>query len=414
MTDSGMPAAVPGYYVHKRRWNMKTWDVTPEGCEGMTKQDVLKANPQLLAQITSQQHSPQQAKLAKCIVISSLPVNISKEAIKTFMEKQMKTLGITRDTVARVSLQKHGHGTADIEFKDPNLATACLGLGSPELDGRPVRLARPREYTMGAASKEFFHNDHINSRVPNSMHKLLLMDIPVYYSLDDVRALLGEIGPLEEAELILAPTGASRGMAFVKFANPEHGRQALKAMAPGKMTIPVGSSTITPTLRRAVDTDEGRADSCETGMMPFPGTHKTVLAPGELFTAVVGKAEGRFDEEGRPNLGNPTCCVVVLNALSTRDLLSDGYRDIAMDVAEGLGEYGVVNKVAIPRPGGPEYTVPGMGRIYVQFQDVEGAKKAMEDLPRRRFMGRKLMCAYYDLVKMEAGDYSGGTMRIEG
>jgi hypothetical protein len=68
-------------------------------------------------------------------------------------------------------------------------------------------------------------------------------------------------------------------------------------------------------------------------------------------------------------------------------------------------QFGEVHNVIIPRPpppGQPE--PPGVGKVIVEFADVEGAVKAQRALHGRKFGGRPVVASYVTEDAYAAGD----------
>eukprot|EP00959_Pyramimonas_sp_CCMP1952_P051494 1075865-Pyramimonas_sp.AAC.1 len=52
------------------------------------------------------------------------------------------------------------------------------------------------------------------------------------------------------------------------------------------------------------------------------------------------------------------------------------------------GKYGTVLKLVIPRPGADGMPGPGVGKVYVEYDAVDGAIKARAALNGRKFGGK--------------------------
>lgn len=57
--------------------------------------------------------------------------------------------------------------------------------------------------------------------------------------------------------------------------------------------------------------------------------------------------------------------------------------------------------VKIPRPAGAR-TSPGVGKIFVKFQTIEGAEKALSALAGRKYADRTVVVSYFSEVCFEA------------
>lgn len=73
------------------------------------------------------------------------------------------------------------------------------------------------------------------------------------------------------------------------------------------------------------------------------------------------------------------------------------YSDIRDDVQEETEKFDTVLDIKIPRPAGAR-TSPGVGKIFVKFQTVEGAQKALAALAGRKFADRTVVVSYFSEV----------------
>ena len=105
----------------------------------------------------------------------------------------------------------------------------------------------------------------------------------------------------------------------------------------------------------------------------------------------------------------------MLNMVAAEELQDDEeYQDIVDDITDECNKFGAVEGVRIPRPvarkqkkGWAQETMTateadqnrkmdeanGVGRVYVMFTSVDGAKKAMDALGGRQFGGRTILVA---------------------
>merc|ERR1712227_588367 len=93
---------------------------------------------------------------------------------------------------------------------------------------------------------------------------------------------------------------------------------------------------------------------------------------------------------------NATKILCLMNMITEEELLDDEeFEDIMEDVKEECAKFGPVKSVEIPRPrAGQE--VSGVGKIYVEFTNLEGCNKAMNALSGRKFASRVVLTSFYD------------------
>lgn len=66
------------------------------------------------------------------------------------------------------------------------------------------------------------------------------------------------------------------------------------------------------------------------------------------------------------------------------------------DVREECAKLGAVKSVAIPRPTD---ALGGVGKVFVEYEQMEDSIKAHSSLGGRKFAGRNVVAMYYDESK---------------
>lgn len=72
--------------------------------------------------------------------------------------------------------------------------------------------------------------------------------------------------------------------------------------------------------------------------------------------------------------------------------------EIVEDVREECEKYGKVLELKIPRPSGGR-SVPGVGKVFVKFEEQESAQKALRALAGRKFADRTVVVTYFGEVR---------------
>lgn len=65
---------------------------------------------------------------------------------------------------------------------------------------------------------------------------------------------------------------------------------------------------------------------------------------------------------------------------------------------EECSKYGQVVELKIPRPSGGSRQSPGVGKIFVKFDSIESATKALKALAGRKFSDRTVVTTYFGEV----------------
>ncbi len=84
------------------------------------------------------------------------------------------------------------------------------------------------------------------------------------------------------------------------------------------------------------------------------------------------------------------------NMVTAEDLADDElYSELIEDVADECNQYGTVLSVIIPRSSNDTTDESGVGKIFVQLSDVEGAKRVRKAVSGRKFNGRIVEAEYF-------------------
>lgn len=61
----------------------------------------------------------------------------------------------------------------------------------------------------------------------------------------------------------------------------------------------------------------------------------------------------------------------------------------------------MVVELKVPRPKGGSMTAPGVGKIYVKYDSVESAQKALRALAGRKFADRTVVVTFFGEVSLQ-------------
>lgn len=74
------------------------------------------------------------------------------------------------------------------------------------------------------------------------------------------------------------------------------------------------------------------------------------------------------------------------------------FTEICEDIRDECSKYGPVEDLKIPRPSGGSRMSNGVGKIYIKFDTVETAAKALRALAGRKFADRTVVSTYFGEV----------------
>lgn len=91
-----------------------------------------------------------------------------------------------------------------------------------------------------------------------------------------------------------------------------------------------------------------------------------------------------------------TNILCLMNMVTEEELQDEeDYDEIFDDIREECGKYGSLRSLNIPRPNS-DFNVPGVGKIFLEYEDESDARRASEALAGRKFSNRVVVTAYYD------------------
>lgn len=97
-----------------------------------------------------------------------------------------------------------------------------------------------------------------------------------------------------------------------------------------------------------------------------------------------------------------TKCLCLKNVVQLSELVERmDYKELEFDVRDEMVTYGMVKQVIVPRPpifSDPQ-SLPGFGKVFVEFMSAEEAEQAKKQLLRRRFNGRTVDVMFYSEEK---------------
>ncbi|CAN4096459.1 unnamed protein product [Withania somnifera] len=106
--------------------------------------------------------------------------------------------------------------------------------------------------------------------------------------------------------------------------------------------------------------------------------------------------------------GPPTKVLCLTNVVSPDELKDDeDYEDIVEDMRMECGKFGNLVNLVIPRPRPDGETTPGVGKVFLEYSDVESSSRAQQGLNGRKFGGNQVVAVFYSENKFSEGDYEG-------
>ncbi|XP_013726627.2 splicing factor U2af large subunit B isoform X3 [Brassica napus] len=366
--------------------------------------------PNMLAMVPGQQMGalpllPMQAmtqqatRHARRVYVGGLPPTANEQSVATFFSQVMSAIGGNTaglgDAVVNVYIN-HEKKFAFVEMRSVEEASNAMALDGIILEGVPVKVRRPTDYnpSLAAALGPSQPNPSLNLAAVGlssgstggleGPDRIFVGGLPYYFTEEQIRELLESFGPLRGFNLVKdRETGNSKGYAFCVFQDPSVTDIACAALNGIKM----GDKTLT--VRRAV----------QGVIQPKPEQEEVLLHAQQQIAL----------QRLMLQPGSTPTKIVCLTQVVTADDLGDDeeYEDIMEDMRQEGGKFGNLVNVVIPRPNPDHDPTPGVGKVFLEYADVDGAAKARSGMNGRKFGGNQVVAVYYPENKFAQGDYEG-------
>ncbi|KAK7113597.1 splicing factor U2AF 50 kDa subunit-like isoform X2 [Littorina saxatilis] len=361
----------------------KYWDVPPQGFEHITPMQYkamqsagqipqalpISANINPTATVTLPGSA--MSRQARRLYVGNIPFGVTEESMMDFFNHQMKITGLAQAEgspviAVHINLDKN---FAFLELRSVDETTQALAFDGISYEGQPLKIRRPSDYKPlpGMAENPTLAVPGVVSTVvQDSAHKIFIGGLPSYLTEDQMKELLISFGPLKAFNLVKDnATGLSKGFAFCEYVDPN----VTDAACAGLNGMQLGDKKLI-VQRASVGAKNAQNQ-----------------APVQLQVPGLNLNQGA---------GQATEVLCLMNMIMPEELEDEEeYEDILEDVKEECGKYGIVRSLEIPRPiKGVE--VPGVGKIFVEFNSVIDCQKAQQALAGRKFSNRVVVTSYFD------------------
>jgi splicing factor U2AF subunit len=378
------------------------------------------SNPTQLVQqrtfIPPSQQTPQQ-KQARRIYVGNLPRDTTEQEMIQFFNDAMRRLNIMKiqgDAVvgAQINYEKN---FVFLDFRTPEEATAAMSLDGIKMRDQLLKVRRPNNYVSSTSQGELYQKANIpglvSTNVPDSENKLFIGGLPAQMSEETVLQLLNNIGTLNAFNLVKdVNSGLSKGYAFCEFASDEATDKAIQLLN----GVEMGGKKLL--VQRASVGKQGQASSTTSEKVQDPqqsAIHNLLnmnVRIDQALAGLVSSGDAKIE---------PTNVLVLYNLVTLRDLVEDDYyRDLCRDIEAEASKYGNVKSLVIPQPDNREKNEyargeggdaenaeiypfddhhKGIGKILIEFENVEQAERAQQELAGRKYQGRTCITSFHDV-----------------
>ncbi|XP_009590470.1 splicing factor U2af large subunit A [Nicotiana tabacum] len=339
----------------------------------------------------------QATRHARRVYVGGLPPTANEQSVATFFSHVMYAIGGNTagpgDAVVNVYIN-HEKKFAFVEMRSVEEASNAMALDGVIFEGGPVKVRRPSDYnpslaaTLGPSQPCPNLNLAAVGLTPGSSgglegpDRIFVGGLPYYFTESQIRELLESFGQLRGFDLVKdRETGNSKGYAFCVYQDVSVTDIACAALNGIKM----GDKTLT--VRRANQGTTQPNPEQESVLLHAQqqiALQRFMLQPGALATKVLCLTE-----------------VVTVDELND----DDDYQDILEDMRTECEKFGALVNVVIPRPNPNGVPTPGLGKVFLEYADVDSSSKARQGLNGRKFGGNQVVAVFYPENKFSEGDY---------
>ncbi|CAM6113217.1 unnamed protein product [Calypogeia fissa] len=394
-----------------------------------------------LPAMPAQAMTQQATRHARRVYVGGLPPMANEQTIATFFSQVMAAVGGNTagpgDAVVNVYINQEKK-FAFVEMRTVEEASNAMALDGiifehASCQGVSVRVRRPSDYnpSMAATLGPSQPSPHLNlaavGLTPGSAaggadgpDRIFVGGLPYYLTEVQIKELLESFGPLRGFDLVKdRDTGNSKGYGFCVYQDPSVTDVACAALNGLKM----GDKTLT--VRRATASGQPKPDQANVlaqaqqqialQKLALQASGANAVALGGLSTLMSGLSPSLLPgmmsgmTNGLSASNEPVTKVVCLTQVVTPNELTDDeeYEEILEDMKDECGKFGTIVNLVIPRPRADGEEVPGVGKVFVEYTDTQGAAKAKLALNGRKFSGNSVVAVHYPEDKFANGDYSG-------
>ncbi|KAL0382308.1 UNVERIFIED_CONTAM: Cleavage and polyadenylation specificity factor subunit, partial [Sesamum calycinum] len=341
----------------------------------------------------------QATRHARRVYVGGLPPTANEQSVATFFSHVMSAIGGNTagpgDAVVNVYIN-HEKKFAFVEMRSVEEASNAMALDGIIFEGAPVKVRRPSDYnpSLAATLGPSQPNPNLNlaavGLTPGSAgglegpDRIFVGGLPYYFTEAQIRELLESFGPLRGFDLVKdRETGNSKGYAFCVYQDLSVTDIACAALNGIKM----GDKTLT--VRRAnqgASQPKPEQESVLLHAQQQIALQRIMLQPSVVATKVV-------------------CLTQVVTADELKD--DDDYEDIVEDMRTECAKFGTLVNIVIPRPLPSGEMGPGVGKVFLEYADIESATKARQGLNGRKFGGNQVVAVFYPETKFSQGEYDG-------
>ncbi|KAM6498081.1 hypothetical protein JOM56_006029 [Amanita muscaria] len=329
---------------------------------------------------------------ARSVFVSQLAARLTARDLGYFFEDKLGEGTVMDARIVTDRLSRRSKGIGYVEFRAIDLVDKAISLTGTVVMGLPM-VVQPTE-----SERNKLHPGDGNLNLPpgvNASHGAMLYVGSLHFNLteSDIRQVFEPFGELDYVDLHKDPmTGRSKGYAFVQYKRSEDSRMALEQME--------GFELAGRTLRVNTVHEKGSVRYTQQDSLDEAGGNLNAASRQALMQKLA-RTEPALRQEpvnNKPNIPQAmqSRSVLLKNMFDPEEETEPNWdTDLADDVKQECERrYGKVDAIKVEKDT--------QGEIYVKFDAVESAKKAIQGLNGRWFGGKQVAAAFISDAIMQA------------
>ncbi|KAF8078657.1 hypothetical protein FPV67DRAFT_69335 [Lyophyllum atratum] len=331
---------------------------------------------------------------ARSVFVSQLAARLTARDLGYFFEDKLGEGTVMDSRIVTDRLSRRSKGIGYVEFRSIDLVEKAIALSGTVVMGLPIMV----QLTESERNKLHPGDGNLNLppgvSAPHGAMQLYVGSLHFNLTESDIKQVFEPFGELEFVDLHRDPmTGRSKGYAFVQYKRVEDARMALEQME--------GFELAGRTLRVNTVHEKGTARYTQQDSLDEAGGGNLNAASRQALMQKLARTEPASSR------AEPVMKPTITQAMQSRSVLlknmfdpeeeteRDWDKDLAEDVkGECEEKYGPVEAIKVEKET--------QGEIYMKFDSIDTAKKAIQGLNGRWFGGNQVSATFISDAIMQA------------
>ncbi|KAI0692793.1 hypothetical protein BC835DRAFT_1416350 [Cytidiella melzeri] len=329
---------------------------------------------------------------ARSVFVSQLAARLTARDLGYFFEDKLGEGAVMDSRIVTDRISRRSKGIGYVEFRTIELVDKAISLSGTLVMGLPIHV----QHTEAERNK-LHAGDTLNLppgvSAPHGGMQLYVGSLHFNLTESDIKQVFEPFGELEFVDLHRDPmTGRSKGYAFVQYKRAEDAKMALEQME--------GFELAGRTLRVNTVHEKGTIKYTQQDSLDEAGGGNLNAASRQALMQKLARTDSApvYQEAvARPNIPSAmqSKSVLLKNMFDPEEETEpDWDKELAEDCKAELDKYGRVQFLKVEKES--------QGEIYVKYDNVESAKKAIDALNGRWFGGRQASAAFISDAIMQA------------